>query len=87
MKSDDDRLAMENIVKFLFVETARQAGLQIILIEQAFIDSDPKYVVAAKGRWTRSSGEKLFHLSGHAPEAIIAWTSGLRRYGSRPRKR
>lgn len=59
MKSDDDRLAMQKIVKFLFEETARQAGLQVILIEHAYIDSDPQYVAAVKGRWTRSSGEKL----------------------------
>ncbi|AYF32701.1 DUF3732 domain-containing protein [Vreelandella alkaliphila] len=59
MEKDDDQLAMQQIVRFLFEETARQAGLQVILIEHAYIENDPEYVAAVKGRWTKASGVKL----------------------------
>lgn len=59
MASNDDQLAMKRIVRFLFEETARQKGLQVILIEHAYIDEDPEYVAAVRGRWTKASGEKL----------------------------
>ena len=57
--SNEDRLAMKKIVRFLFEEKARQKGLQVILIEHAYIDDDPEYVKAVRGRWTKASGEKL----------------------------
>ncbi|MDW6021867.1 DUF3732 domain-containing protein [Mesorhizobium sp. BAC0120] len=59
MERDDDQAAMQQIVRFLFDETARQAGLQVILIEHAYIEEDPEYVAAVKGRWTKASGVKL----------------------------
>ncbi|WFU62381.1 DUF3732 domain-containing protein [Bradyrhizobium brasilense] len=59
MEKDDDQVAMQQIVRFLFDETARQAGLQVILIEHAYIEEDPEYVAAVKGRWTKASGVKL----------------------------
>ncbi|PBC04285.1 DUF3732 domain-containing protein [Mesorhizobium sp. WSM3860] len=59
MEKDDDQVAMLQIVRFLFDETARQAGLQVILIEHAYIEEDPEYVAAVKGRWTKASGVKL----------------------------
>ncbi|WP_046116939.1 DUF3732 domain-containing protein [Sinorhizobium meliloti] len=59
MEKDDDQVAMQKIVRFLFDETARQAGLQVILIEHAYIEEDPEYVAAVKGRWTKASGIKL----------------------------
>ncbi|MCP2138559.1 hypothetical protein J2S28_005683 [Rhizobium sp. SLBN-94] len=59
MASDSDRQAMKRIVRFLFEETARQAGLQVILIEHAYLHEDPEYVAAVKGRWTPETGEKL----------------------------
>jgi len=59
MEKDDDQVAMKQIVRFLFDETARQTGLQVILIEHAYIEEDPEYVAAVKGRWTKASGEKL----------------------------
>ncbi|MDO5703811.1 MAG: DUF3732 domain-containing protein [Paracoccus sp. (in: a-proteobacteria)] len=59
MEKDDDQVAMQKIVRFLFEETARQAGLQVILIEHAYIEEDPEYVAAVKGRWTKASGVKL----------------------------
>lgn len=59
MEKDDDKAAMQKIVRFLFEETARRAGLQVILIEHAYLEEDPAYVAAVKGRWTKSTGEKL----------------------------
>jgi hypothetical protein len=59
MEKDDDQIAMQKIVRFLFDETARQAGLQVILIEHAYIEEDQEYVAAVKGRWTKASGIKL----------------------------
>lgn len=59
MTKDSDRAAMRQIVRFLFDETARQAGLQLILIEHAYIDDDPEYVGAIRGRWTSRTNEKL----------------------------
>ncbi|MDR5785380.1 DUF3732 domain-containing protein [Caballeronia sp. LP003] len=59
MGKDDDQVAMQKIVRFLFEETARQASLQVILIEHAYIEEDPEYVAAVKGRWTKASGMKL----------------------------
>ncbi|MGG7539769.1 DUF3732 domain-containing protein [Rhizobium sp. Nf11,1] len=59
MEKDDDQVAMQKIVRFLFDETARQTGLQVILIEHAYIEEDPEYVAAVKGRWTKASGVKL----------------------------
>jgi len=59
MEKDEDRAAMQRIVRFLFEETERRAGLQVILLEHAYIEEDAEYVAAVKGRWTRSTGEKL----------------------------
>lgn len=59
MEKDDDQVAMQKIVRFLFEETSRQEGLQVILIEHAYIEEDPEYVGAVKGRWTKASGVKL----------------------------
>lgn len=59
MEIDSDRLAMRKIAGFLFDETARREGLQVLLIEHAYIDDDSRYVNATRERWTRASGEKL----------------------------
>lgn len=59
MSKDSDRAAMRQIVRFLFDETARRTGLQVILIEHAYIGDDPKYVRAVRGRWTSRTNEKL----------------------------
>lgn len=59
MEVDSDRQAMRKIVEFLFDETARRVGLQVLLIEHAYIDDDHRYVSATRERWTKASGEKL----------------------------
>lgn len=59
MKTDEDRTAMRVIVDFLFKEVERQSGLQVILIEHAYLRDDERYVQATGERWTRASGEML----------------------------
>jgi len=59
MKDDDDRRAMKQIVDFIFAETARAAGLQVLLIEHAFMANDARYVDATVERWTKENGQKL----------------------------
>jgi hypothetical protein len=59
MAADEDRRAMEQIVDFIFTETARATGLQVLLIEHAFLENDARYVDATIERWTRQNGAKL----------------------------
>jgi hypothetical protein len=59
MSKDADRIAMRKIVDFVFKETDRRKGLQVILIEHAYISDNKKYVGSIKGRWTKKTNEKL----------------------------
>ena len=59
MKDDDDRWAMSEIVNFIFDETAKANGLQVLLIEHAYMANDPRYVDATVERWTKDNGQKL----------------------------
>jgi hypothetical protein len=58
-EEDEDVQAMRRHIDFLFSETARRAGLQVLLIEHAYFADDPRYVAATRERWTRSSGRAL----------------------------
>lgn len=58
-EGDDDLQAMRMHIDFLFNETARRRGLQVLLIEHAFFRDDPRYVSATRERWTRASGKAL----------------------------
>ena len=42
---------------FLFKEVQNQQGLQIIVLEHAYFEDDPRYVKATKDRWI--NGKKL----------------------------
>jgi hypothetical protein len=59
---DDDIVAMRKHVDFLFEETARRLGLQVILIEHAYFADDSRYVEATRERWTKRSGKALIPL-------------------------
>jgi energy-coupling factor transporter ATP-binding protein EcfA2 len=59
---DEDVQAMRRHLDFLFAETARRKGLQVILIEHAYFADDPRYVSATRERWTRASGQALIPL-------------------------
>ena len=55
--------AMRRHIDFLFVETARRKGLQVLLIEHAYFADDPRYVAAERTggyrpRFRHSSGLK-----------------------------
>ncbi|MBK8257628.1 MAG: DUF3732 domain-containing protein [Polyangiaceae bacterium] len=62
-EEDEDVQAMRKHVEFLFLETARRKGLQVLLIEHAYFADDPRYRAATRERWTRASGEALIPLN------------------------
>jgi hypothetical protein len=55
-------VAMRKHIQFLFDETTRRPGLQVVLIEHAYFADDPRYVAATRHRWTRKSGDALIPL-------------------------
>jgi hypothetical protein len=57
--TDEERQAIQMVVDFIFEETSKCEGLQVLLIEHAFLESDDRYVRATIERWTRESGIKL----------------------------
>ncbi len=61
-EEDEDVQAMRKHIHFLFAETARRSGLQVLVIEHAYFADDPRYVAATRERWTRASGRALIPL-------------------------
>ncbi|GGK38946.1 DUF3732 domain-containing protein [Salinarimonas ramus] len=61
-EEDEDVQAMRQHIDFLFAETARRKGLQVLLIEHAYFADDARYVGATRERWTRASGRALIPL-------------------------
>lgn len=61
-EEDEDVQAMRRHIDFLFAETARRKGLQVLLIEHAYFADDAKYVGATRERWTKKSGRALIPL-------------------------
>ena len=61
-EEDEDIRAMRRHIDFLFTETARRKGLQVLLIEHAYFADDPRYVAATRERWTRASKKALIPL-------------------------
>lgn len=61
-EEDEDVKAMRQHIDFLFAETARRKGLQVLLIEHAYFADDARYVSATRERWTRASGRALIPL-------------------------
>ncbi|MCC5092527.1 MULTISPECIES: DUF3732 domain-containing protein [Xanthomonas] len=59
---DEDTQAMRQHIDFLFRETQRRSGLQVLLIEHAYFADDVRYREATRERWTRQSGEALIPL-------------------------
>jgi energy-coupling factor transporter ATP-binding protein EcfA2 len=59
---DEDIVAMRKHIDFLFKETARRNGLQVILIEHAYFADDQRYRDATRERWTKGSGKALIPL-------------------------
>jgi hypothetical protein len=61
-EEDEDIQAMRKHLDFLFKETERRKGLQVLLIEHAYFADDPRYVAATRERWTRKSRRALIPL-------------------------
>ena len=61
-EEDEDVQAMRRHIDFLFAESARRSGLQILLIEHAYFADDPRFVAATRERWNRASGRALIPL-------------------------
>ena len=61
-EEDEDVQAMRQHIDFLFAETARRKGLQVLLIEHAYFADDLRYVAATRQRWTRKSKDALIPL-------------------------
>lgn len=61
-EEDEDVKAMRKHIDFLFAETARRKGLQVLLIEHAYFADDPRYVAATRERWTKPSRRALIPL-------------------------
>ncbi len=59
LEEDEDVQAMRQHIDFLFAETARRKGLQVLLIEHAYFADDARYVGATRERWTRTSRRAL----------------------------
>lgn len=62
-EEDEDVQAMRRHIDFLFAETARRVGLQVLLVEHAYFADDSRYVSATRERWTRTSGRALIPLT------------------------
>ena len=60
--NDEDINALEKHIEFIFNETAKIKGLQVILLEHAYFSKDKKYVDATKERWGRGSHRALIPL-------------------------
>jgi hypothetical protein len=61
-EEDEDIQAMRRHLKFLFDQVEARSGLQVLLIEHAYFEDDPRYVAATRERWTRASGKALIPL-------------------------
>lgn len=61
-EEDEDMQAMRKHIDFIFTETARRSGLQVLLVEHAYFADDARYVAATRERWTRASGKALIPL-------------------------
>ena len=61
-EEDEEIQAMRKHINYLFTETAKRDGLQVLLIEHAYFADDSRYVTATRERWTRASGKALIPL-------------------------
>ncbi|VXA84860.1 conserved hypothetical protein [Acinetobacter sp. 8I-beige] len=60
--NDEDINALEKHIEFIFNETTKIEGLQVILLEHAYFSEDKKYVGATKERWGKGSSKALIPL-------------------------
>lgn len=67
---DEDTQAMRQHIDFLFAETQRRSGLQVLLIEHAYFADDARYRAATRERWTKQSREALIPLDWPVREDV-----------------
>ncbi|WP_207429013.1 DUF3732 domain-containing protein [Pedobacter sp. SYSU D00535] len=56
---DDDSSALEKHFDFIFSQVASQSGLQVIVLEHAYLSYHEEYKKATKYRWPKVSNDKL----------------------------
>lgn len=56
---DEDRDALEKHFNFIFDQVEKQNGLQVIVLEHAYLNKNKRYTDATKYRWPREGNEKL----------------------------
>lgn len=59
VNSDDDSTALEKHFDFIFSQVASQNGLQVIVLEHAYLSYHDAYKKATKYQWTKISNDKL----------------------------
>jgi hypothetical protein len=59
IEEDDDKVALSRHFKFIFDHVAKISGLQVIILEHAFLSKNEQYKKAAKYRWPRNSDDRL----------------------------
>ncbi|PUZ25497.1 hypothetical protein DCC81_14530 [Chitinophaga parva] len=55
----DDETDLHKHFDFIFNQVASEHGLQVIVIEHAYLKNDPRFVTATKYRWPKNGQEKL----------------------------
>ena len=56
---DEDKEALEKHFNFIFNEVEKQKGLQVIVLEHAYLHKNEKYKKATKYKWPRDGKERL----------------------------
>jgi hypothetical protein len=56
---DEDREALEKHFNFIFDQVEKQTGLQVIILEHAYLHKNERYKNATKYRWPRNGTERL----------------------------
>jgi len=56
---DEDREALERHFNFIFQQVAEQKGLQVVILEHAYLHKNQAYKKAVKYQWPRESSERL----------------------------
>lgn len=56
---DEDRDALEKHFNFIFDQVEKQSGLQVIVLEHAYLNKNDRYKKATKYKWPREGEERL----------------------------
>jgi hypothetical protein len=56
---DEDRVALEKHFNFIFDQVEKQKGLQVIVLEHAYLHKNDRYKKATRYKWPRDGEERL----------------------------